>query len=425
LKFAIVTFGCRVNQAESLGLEGDLRGFGGEPSHAEAADLVLVNTCTVTAAADQGARQAIRRIARANPAAKIVVTGCYATRRPVELQGLPGVSRLVRNEEKGRLGSVLGSELGPATAARLSGGDDGCALALRPGVQGRTVCFLWAQTGCGEACAYCVIPSTRGPSRSRPIDEIAAEAWRASRSGFKELILTGVHLGSYGRDLAPARSLADLLRTLDGNGGDALYRVSSIEPMDCTPAIVDLVARSGRFAPHFHLPLQHASDRMLRAMRRPYSVSSYRHLVDSIRRRLPDAAIGTDLIVGFPGETERDFRQCLNLLDDSPLTSVHVFPYSDRPGTAAAAMTPKVHGEVIRRRADTLRERARAAARRFKDSQVGRVRRGLTLEDGSLVLTDNYLKVRIPPGQARNEWVRVKILTAGETTTGTVLKDGQ
>ena len=225
-----------------------------------------------------------------------------------------------------------------------------------------------------------------------------AEVDRAAEAGFKEIVLTGVHLGAYGRDLEPARSLADLLRALADHGGDASYRLSSLEPMDCTPAIVDLVATSRRFAPHFHLPLQHASDRMLRAMRRPYSLASYRRLVDTIRGRLPDAAIGTDVIVGFPGETESDFAQCLDLLEDSPLTSAHVFCYSDRPGTAAAGMTPKVHGETVKARAAALRGRARELARRFQLSQVGRVRRGLTLADGTLVVTDNYLKVRMPPG---------------------------
>jgi len=420
VKYAIVTFGCRVNQADSFGVEGDLRGCGAEAAAVEHADLVLVNTCSVTATADQGARQTIRRIARANPAAKIVVTGCYATRRPGEIQDMPGVVRLVRNEDKGRLLASIGPDLGLTTPERFGDGEGGSGLTLRPGAQGRTAYFLRAQTGCDECCAYCIIPSTRGPSRSRPLEDIVAEAYRASRAGFRELILTGVHLGSYGRDLRPPRSLLGLLRALDEGGGDLLYRISSIEPMDCPPAVIDLLAQSGRFAPHVHLPLQHASDRMLDAMRRPYSVHSYRRMLDSIRERLPDAAIGTDLIAGFPGETDSDFRRCLDFLDESPLTSVHVFPYSDRPGTAAAAMTPKVDGETARARAGALRARALDLHRDFQQSQVGRVRRGLTLEDGTVVLTDNYLKVRIPQGHARNERVDVRLMAAGEPMTGVV-----
>jgi threonylcarbamoyladenosine tRNA methylthiotransferase MtaB len=421
LKYAIVTFGCRMNQAESLGLEEALRARGGESAGTGQADLVLVNTCSVTAVADQGARQMIRRIARTNPRARIVVTGCYATRRPADLDGLPGVARLVPNDDKSRLVASVGPDFGlPAMA--LSGDSAGaCGLTIRPGVSGRTAYPLGVQTGCDERCAYCVIPATRGASRSRPLEHVIAEARRASQAGFKELVLTGVHLGCYGRDLTPRRSLVDLLRALDCCGSDAMCRISSVEPMDCSPPVLDLVAGSGRFAPHLHLPLQHASDRMLRAMRRPYSFRSYRRIVDAVRERLPDAAIGTDLIAGFPGETERDFRASLDYLDESPLTSVHVFCYSDRPGTAAAAMLPKVHGETVKQRAEALRARAGDLLRRFQSSQVGSIRRGLTLGDGSLVLTDNYLKVRVPPGRARNEWVRVHILAAGGILTGTLV----
>ena len=424
MKYAVLTFGCRVNQAESFGFDGELRGCGAEPSPAEVADLVLVNTCTVTAAADQRARRAIRHIARVNPSARIVVTGCYATRRPTDLQQLAGVTRLVRNAEKGRLLASIGADFGLTASGPCGDGKNGYGFLAHPGDYGRTAHFLRVQTGCDEQCAYCVIPSTRGPSRSRPLARILAEADRATDAGYQEVVLTGVHLGSYGRDLVPRQSLVDLLRALDGRGRDVLYRISAIEPMDLTPAVIDVVVESGRFAPHVHLPLQHASDRMLRAMRRHYSLDDYRRLVATIRHRLPDAAIGTDLIVGFPGETDSDFGTSMDFLGDSPLTSVHVFPYSDRPGTAAADMQPKVPGAAVRARAEALRQRASELSRRFRRSQVGRVRRGLTIEDGSLVLTDNYLKVRVPPGHRRNECVQVRILAAAETLRGTVV-DGR
>ncbi|MBE3099631.1 MAG: MiaB/RimO family radical SAM methylthiotransferase, partial [Planctomycetes bacterium] len=380
MTYAILTFGCRVNQADSFGFERDLRSRGASAGSVEQADLVVVNTCSVTATADQGARQAIRRIARVNPTARIVVTGCYATRRPADLENLPGVVRIVGNDDKERLVAAVGLELGVPT----DGGDadGGCGQALGPGVQGRTVYPLKVQTGCNEPCSYCVIPSTRGRSRSRPLPEIIAEADRAAGSGFRELMLTGVHLGSYGRDLRPAGSLAGLLRALDRRGADVRFRLSSIEPMDCTSDVIDVIAASGRFASHVHLPVQHASDRMLRAMRRPYTAGFFRRLIDTVHARLPDASIGTDLLVGFPGEAECDFQWSVTLLEQSPLAYVHVFPYSDRPGTAAASMGPKVHGETVRARADALRDRGRALARRFEASQVGRLRRGLTLEDG-------------------------------------------
>jgi threonylcarbamoyladenosine tRNA methylthiotransferase MtaB len=416
--YAILTFGCRVNQADSFGFERDLRSRGARAGSAEQADLVVVNTCSVTATADQGARQAIRRIARVNPTARIVVTGCYATRRPGDLGNLPGVVRIVANGDKDRLLAAVGP--GPGLATDGVAADGGCGQALSPGVLGRTVYPLKVQTGCDERCSYCVIPVTRGRSRSRRLPEITAEIESAARSGFKELILTGVHLGSYGRDLRPGESLAGLLGALDRRGGDIRFRLSSIEPMDCTPEVIDVIAASGRFAPHVHLPLQHASDRMLRAMRRPYTADFVRRLIDEVHERLPDAAVGADLMVGFPGEADHDFQKSVMLLEQSCLAYAHVFPYSDRPGTAAAAMTPKVHGETVRVRAEALRERSRALTRRFEASQVGRLRRGLTLEDGTLALTDNYLKVRIPRGHARNEWVDVRILTAENTMTGTV-----
>jgi threonylcarbamoyladenosine tRNA methylthiotransferase MtaB len=406
MKFSIVTFGCRVNQADSLHLEEDLRRRGAEPASTENADLVVVNTCSVTASADQGARQAIRRIARLNPAAKIVATGCYATRRPDDVASLPGVVRVVRNDDKLQLSELI--EL--PTAERFGGGDGPCGSPLEPGMAGRTAFTLRVQTGCDESCSYCIIPTTRGAGRSMPIAAVVREARRVAESGFKEIALTGVHLGSYGRDLTPSSSLTELLRALQDAELDATFRISSLEPMDCTADIVSLVALSGgTFAPHFHLPLQHASDRMLGSMRRPYTLGRYRALVDSIIDRLPHASIGSDMIVGFPGETDDDFAENLAYLESSPLSHLHVFPYSDRPGTAASGMRDKVDGDSIRRRGAALREVGARLATRFRESQVGTIRPGLTLDDGTFVVTDNYLKVRIAPGFSRNERIRVRL----------------
>ena len=405
MRFAIVTFGCRVNQADSLHLEEDLRARGAEPSSAESADLVIVNTCSVTASADQGARQTIRRIARRNPSARIVATGCYATRRPDEVASLPGVVRVVRNDDKLRL---LDEEL--STAERFGGGAGPCGAPLEPGIAGRTAFTLRVQTGCDEACSYCIIPTTRGRGRSMPVEAVVREARRVAESGFKEIALTGVHLGSYGRDLDVPSSLFDLLCALERADLDVTYRISSLEPMDCTPEIVTIVAFSeGRFAPHFHLPLQHASDRMLSLMRRPYTLAYYRELVDRIVHRLPHASIGTDMIVGFPGETDADFTTSVEYLSCSPLSHVHVFPYSDRPGTEASGMTSRIDGAVVRDRGAVLRAVGNSLSARFSERQTGGVRPALTLDDGTLVVTDNYLKLRIPEGHRRNERVRVKV----------------
>ena len=259
------------------------------------------------------------------------MTGCYATRRPEEVAALPNVIRVVANDEKDRLVQT--------TAERFGDGDGACGAPIEPGVAGRTAFTLRVQTGCEERCSYCIIPTTRGAGRSLPVDRVLRDVERAAAAGFKEIALTGVHLGSYGRDLAPPGSLVSLLRALDSSPADVTFRISSLEPMDCTPEIVALVAASqGRFAPHFHLPLQHASDRMLALMRRPYTQDYFRRLVESIVGRLPHASIGTDMIVGFPGETDDDFLADLDYLPASPLSHVHVFPYSDRPGTDAAAM---------------------------------------------------------------------------------------
>jgi threonylcarbamoyladenosine tRNA methylthiotransferase MtaB len=413
VKYAVITFGCRVNQADSLGFEEQLRAAGAEAAAPQAADLVIVNTCSVTATADQGARQTIRRVARDNPSARIIVTGCYAARAPAELAALPNVSRVVANDDKPLfIPLALSLSKGePTTADRFSTGDGPCGLSIEPGVAGRTAFTLRVQTGCAEPCAYCIIPTTRGAPRSVPIPEVLREIERCVRAGFKEIAITGVHLGSYGRDLTPPTSLIDLLTAMVHLKPDphVLFRISSLEPMDCTRDIVDLVAASDAFAPHFHLPLQHASDRMLRAMRRPYTIDYYASLVDVIRARLPHASLGADVIVGFPGESDEDVDQLAAYLERSPLTHVHVFPYSDRPGTAASRMPEKVPGAIVRERARRIREIGSRLTARFHDSQVWTTRRALTLEDGSIALTDNYLKVKIPPGRARNEWVRVRL----------------
>src|SRR5476649_2098112 len=410
MKYAVVTFGCRVNQADSLGFEEDLLAAGAVSAPPQDADLVIVNTCSVTATADQGARQTIRRIARDNPGARIVVTGCYATRRPAEIAALPNVERVVLNDDKPRLIQILKEKTGEnaenadknvfsalfASSAVFSESDGPCGATIEPGVAGRTAFTLRVQTGCAEPCSYCIIPATRGTPRSVSVDALWREVERVAAAGFKEIALTGVHLGSYGRDLEPASSLIELLRALDFP--NILFRISSLEPMDCSREVVGLVASSDRFAPHFHLPLQHASNHILAAMRRPYTIEYYAALVDDIRARIPSASIGSDIIVGFPGETDDDFNALESYLARAPLTHVHVFPYSDRPGTDATAMKGKVPGTVIRDRGRRIREIAQRLSQRFRESQLGSVRPALTIDDGASVVTDNYLKLRIPEG---------------------------
>ncbi len=418
MKYSVVTFGCRVNQADSLGFEEELRSRGAVAVSPEDADLVVVNTCSVTATADQGARQTIRRIARNNPSARIVATGCYATRRPDEVGALPNVIRVVSNERKHHAVSLLATDFGLTTAVRFGDGEGSCGAAIEPGVAGRTAFTLRVQTGCDEACSYCIIPSTRGRPRSVSANAVLAHIDRVVDAGFREIVLTGVHLGSYGRDFSPMWSLIQLLREIEQHAsslpGAPLFRISSLEPMDCPRELVDLVRDSRHFAPHFHLPLQHASDRLLNAMCRPYKCRDFASLVDYIRMRLPHASIGSDVIVGFPGETEDDFGQLVSYLERSPLTHVHVFPYSDRPGTRAASMTDRAAGAEIRERGRRIREIGRVLGDRFRLAQIGTIRPALAVDDGSIVVTDNYLKLRIPPGRARNEHVRVRVLSPSD-----------
>jgi threonylcarbamoyladenosine tRNA methylthiotransferase MtaB len=431
VKYSVITFGCRVNQADSQGFEEEFLAAGAQSAPAESADVVVVNTCSVTASADQGARQTIRRIARLNPSARIVVTGCYATREAAQVAELANVSTVVCNDDKPQLLRIVrravAGELESAevtTAVRFGHGEGSCGAPIEPGLAGRTAFTLRVQTGCAEPCSYCIIPETRGVPRSTDVRFVWQEVQRVQAAGFKEVVLTGVHLGSYGRDSCPPTSLFNLLATLrdalsrDDTEPDLLFRISSLEPMDCTPEIVDLVRDSACFAPHFHLPLQHASDGMLRAMRRPYDIRYYASLVDRIRRVIPNASIGSDVIVGFPGETDAHFNELASYLEASPLTHLHVFPYSDRPGTPASRMGDRPEGTVVKERGARLRQIGTSLNRRFIDSQAGTVHRCLTLEDGTLVLTGNYLKVRIPPGRSRNEWVNVRLTGLRPELTG-------
>jgi threonylcarbamoyladenosine tRNA methylthiotransferase MtaB len=414
VKYSIITFGCRVNQADSFAIARDLHARGAVETTPQDAELVVVNSCSVTAAADQGVRQTVRRIVRDNPQVRVVVTGCYATRRPEEISELPNVTHIVSNDEKDDLVERLASSIGlprrdETTAVRYGDGDGPCGDTLSPGAVGRTALTLRVQTGCDEKCSYCIIPSTRGAGRSRPIGAVVHQIEDAVASGYREIAIAGVHLGSYGRDLHDSTSLSTLVRVLAEWNADVLFRISSLEPMDCTTEIVDLVASSPRLAPHFHLPLQHGSNDILKAMRRPYAAAAYASLVHRIHSRLPHASIGSDLIVGFPGESPAHFAETEALLHRLPLTHLHVFPYSDRPGTDAAVLGGRVDGAVIRERGRRLRDIGHEMATRFRRSQQGTIRRALTVDDGWSAVTDNYLKVKLDRRRARNEWVQATI----------------
>jgi threonylcarbamoyladenosine tRNA methylthiotransferase MtaB len=320
------------------------------------------------------------------------------------------VTHVVSNQFKDDLLSSIafGDPSSHSTATRFGDGDGPCG-ALEPGVAGRTAFTMRVQTGCEERCSYCIIPTTRGVSRSLPFTQITRQLAHVVAAGYKEIIITGVHLGSYGRDLGDGSTLTALVHHLAEWDADVLFRISSLEPMDCTEEIVDLVAESPRLAPHFHLPLQHGADNMLRRMRRPYTAAAYRHLVERIRAIMPHASIGSDVIVGFPGESDTDFNETESLLSELPLTHLHVFPYSDRPGTDASAMRDKVDGATIRERGRRVRTIGHEMSTRFRHSQLGMVRRALTVDDGLSAVTDNFLKVRLAEMVPRNQWIDARV----------------
>ncbi len=441
--FSIENFGCRATEADAAALRRELLS-GGLTQSAEhaSADIVVLNTCTVTAAADSQAREAVRKIHRANPQARIVVTGCYAQRAPEELAAIRGVAWVIGNSHQARIPEIvrgLGARRGGSDFVSVADlEDDPMSLARGPAkiltgdifaqstVQiapatlmagDRTRPILKIQDGCNNRCSYCVIPFVRGRSRSLPPDAAVREIHMLVAAGAKEIVLSGINLGSYGRDLVPRAALADVVQRILAETVLEQLRFSSIEPQDVTEDFVALVGSSERLARHFHIPLQSGSDRILRAMHRWYRTDHYAERVNLIRRLLPDAAIGADVIVGFPGETDADFRDTVEFVERLSFTYLHVFSFSTRPGTAAAALGDPVPLQTIRERARTLRELGQRKSAAFRASQAGRTVRALTLarggDDSTEALTGNYLKVRIAGMHPANEWHEVCVEADG------------
>jgi len=444
--FYIEQFGCRATQADGAAIERQLREQGGVPAaHAAGADVVVLNTCTVTAAADAQARDAIRKIHTANPHTRIVVTGCYAQRAPEEVAALPGVSFVVGNSHKAQIPALLQSiALAPAFPQRedpipyhsapVLAGDvfaltDVLVAPVLGGEGNHTRPTLKIQDGCNSRCSFCVIPFVRGRSRSLPPATVVSEIQRLADSGFREIVLSGINLGTYGRDLSRRIEFLELLKRILGETGVERLRISSIEPLDVTQDLITLFASSDRIAPHFHMPLQSASDRILAAMHRWYRAEHYARRVQLIHEQLPHAAIGADVITGFPGETDDDHAATRRFIAERPFTYLHVFSYSSRPGTKAASLAAHVPGEVIKRRARELRALADEKAAEFRQSQIGRTLRVLTLhrsDDGpsfTPALSENYLTVRVPGAFPHNEWLDVTVLHANGKQLMTTLAE--
>jgi threonylcarbamoyladenosine tRNA methylthiotransferase MtaB len=434
--FYIEQFGCRATQADGAAIERQLREQGCIAAADKAsADFVVLNTCTVTAAADSQARDAIRKIHAINPSTRIIVTGCYAQRAPEEIAALPGVTHVVGNSHKPQIPALLQSissaplfpqreDPVPYHAAPILSGDifalsEVLVAPVLGGEGNHTRPTLKIQDGCNSRCSFCVIPFVRGRSRSLPAATVLAEIQRLAASGFREIVLSGINLGTYGRDLSPRVEFQDLLRRILEETSVERLRISSIEPLDVTQDLIDLFASSDRIAPHFHMPLQSASNRILAAMHRWYRAEHYARRVERIKERLPHAAIGADVIAGFPGETETEHEATMRFIEQRPFAYLHVFSYSSRPGTRAASLPGHLSGTIVKRRARELRALGESKSAEFRQSQIGRTLRVLTLhrdpkDDPFLTpaLSENYLSVMLPQSLPHNQWLTVSVAAA-------------
>ena len=417
-KFFVQNFGCRATQADGAALESLLAGKGLRASEERAgADLVVLNTCTVTSSADDDVRQTIRRVHRENPAARILVTGCYAQRAPEELAALPGVEWVVGNSHKTQIAELV-------TAAPYHGnilvGDifaqqEFLSAPVEDAAGDRTRPNLKIQDGCNNRCSFCIIPFVRGRSRSAPAEQVIAQV-RGLASRYREVVLSGINLGRWGREPGSTLRLAGLIRRLLAETPVERLRLSSVEPMDFSSELLELMAESPRIAKHVHAPLQSGCDRTLRRMHRKYRPRHYADRVFKARTLMPDAAIGADVMVGFPGETDLEFEESRAFIEAMPFTYLHVFTYSERPGTPAAEAAQPVPMPVRKARNRVLRELAASKNRAFRESMVGRTLSAVTLHDEGIALSGNYLKVETAFAREPNRIVDVKI--AGVTAAG-------
>jgi threonylcarbamoyladenosine tRNA methylthiotransferase MtaB len=458
--YHVENFGCRATQADGAALERqfETRGLARAPS--AQADLVILNTCSVTDSADRGARAAIRRVRRQNPLARIIVTGCYAQRAPEEVAALPGVDCVIGNSHKHQLAEIALDEvtlrregfvplamLGPF-GQRPTTNDQRplfvsdifahtellAAPVFEPAngagshASDRTRPNLKVQDGCDNRCSFCVIPSVRGHSRSLPLPETIREVNALVAAGYREVVISGINLGRWGRDLA-VRSQPSalrenrppnfefLVRTILTQTQLEKLRISSVEPMDWTSELIALVASSPRIARHAHVPLQSGSDAVLRRMHRKYRPWHYREKIEKIRAAMPTAAIGADVMAGFPGESDAEFEATRRFIQDLPFTYLHVFTYSARPGTPAAAMPDQVPVQVARERNKILRDLAAEKKLAFMQSFVGKPLEAITLSvihsgpDGEFTeaLTDNYQKLYLKGRHEPNRWISAGI----------------
>jgi threonylcarbamoyladenosine tRNA methylthiotransferase MtaB len=454
--YHVQNFGCRATQADGAALERQFASRGLTAASAAQADLVILNTCTVTNSADQDARAAIRRVQRQNPLARIIVTGCYAQRAPQEIAALPGVAAVIGNSHKHRLAEIVLCEAAvpshfvpladlALTSQRLllaspelgEGTNDQrpvfvsdifahTELLAAPVFESasagsqendRTRPNLKVQDGCNNRCSFCVIPSVRGHSRSLPLPQIIREMNALVAAGYREVVISGINLGRWGRDFEGSQRFEDLVCAILSETNLEKLRISSVEPMDWSDELIVLVASSTRIAKHAHMPLQSGSDAVLRRMHRKYRPWHYREKIEKIRAAMPTAAIGADVMAGFPGETDAEFDATRRFIEDLPFTYLHVFTYSARPGTPAASMPIQVPVQVARERNQILRDLGAEKKLAFMQSFLGKPLHTITLSvvhkrpDGEFTetLTDNYQKLYLKGHHAPNRWITAQV----------------
>jgi len=415
-RVAITTLGCKSNQCDSFFIQEQIKRNGMEIVDAPSvADVCIINTCTVTARSDYQCRQAIRRIIRENSSAEVYITGCYAVTGREEIQGIPGVTKVIPPED---IDNFLDGVVRRKNSKMISGNN---GFHFVEDFIGRTRAFFKIQDGCNFRCSFCIVPFARGKSRSLPVNDVLHGFKRYAQLGYKEVVLTGVHLGSYGADLYPSFRLDDLLAEIAEKISGIRIRISSLDPNEISDRTIRLVSETDLFCRHFHIPLQSGDKEVLRNMNRGYTPEKFSEVVMAIKKRIPDAGIGIDVIAGFPGEGEKEFRNTCSLIHDLPITYLHAFPFSLRKGTRAWAMNGNLTRNVIKDRVRSLISIGKAKRMEFFNFLIGReldvIVEGENIKGMWRGFSSSYVPVLIENcADLENRLVRVRIERASDSS---------
>jgi threonylcarbamoyladenosine tRNA methylthiotransferase MtaB len=421
-RVAIHTLGCKVNQFESACLRERFQSLGWNTvPFKEEADLYIINSCAVTAEAQRQSAQMVRKALRNHPGSRVIVAGCAGQLFPEEFKKIPGIDFVLGHFNKLQIPDLMAlpEKSRPSPIILISQTEQPLESHF-PLPNEKTRAFLRIQDGCDARCSYCLVPRARGRSRSLSPYEVISGVTFLAQKGVRELVLTGIHLGQYGGDLDPAVTLVSLLETLLPTHPHLYFRLSSLEPREVTPALLDLFHKFPNLCPHLHIPLQSGDDSILQKMDRNYSVEFYHRLIQTLHREIPQVAIGVDLIVGFPGEGENQFQGTIKFLSEIPLSYLHIFPFSPRPGTPAAEFAEQVPDKIKKERLQIVRTLDRHKREAYMSFCLGKNFSALVLQPArekgwTRVLTENYLTVFIPGRFKKNERIRVRLKTLDPT----------